>query len=146
MSDQYATIMHRWFAEVWTKGRAEAIDEIADPGVINHGLADTSGKEVRGVEAFKAFHQSFRGAFPDIQVIVEDTVVEGDKIAARCLVRATHAGNDLGIEATGKPVEFTGMCMIRVKDGKIIESWNSFDFLTLMKQLEMVGPPADRAS
>ena len=146
MSDQYATIMHRWFAEVWTNGRAEAIDEILDPGVINHGLADTSGKEVRSVEAFKAFHQSFREAFPDIEVIVEDTVAEGDQIAARCLVKATHSGDGLGIKASGKPVEFTGMCMIRVKDGKIIESWNSFDFLTLMKQLEMVGPPIDSAS
>ena len=146
MSDQYATIMHRWFAEVWTNGRAEAIDEILDPGVINHGLADTSGKEVSNAEGFKAFHQSFREAFPDIQVIVEDTVAEGDQIAARCLVKATHSGDGLGIKASGKPVEFTGMCMIRVKDGKIIESWNSFDFLTLMKQLEMVGPPIDSAS
>jgi predicted ester cyclase len=117
-----------------------------DPDVIIYGLAETSGKEVSGAEAFKAFHEGFRGAFPDIQVVVEDTVTEGDKIAARCLVKATHVGDGLGIEASGKPVEFTGMCMVRVKDGRIIESWNSFDFLTLMKQIEMVGPPAERTS
>jgi steroid delta-isomerase-like uncharacterized protein len=146
MTDQYPTIIHRWFAEVWSNGRAEAIDEMFDPDVIIHGLADTSGKEVRGPAAFKSFHQSFLEAFPDIQVLVEDTVIEGDKIAARCLVKGTHIGDGLGVKGSGKPVEFTGMCMVRVKDGKILESWNSFDFLTLMKQIEMVGPPTDGAS
>lgn len=141
MKNSYDTIQHRWFEEVWNKGRAEAIDEMADPDVIGHGLVDSSGNEVRGVEAFKSFYESFRGAFPDIQVIIEDTVTEGDKVVARCTVKATHTGEGLGIGPTGKAVEFTGMCMTIEKDGKIAESWNSFDFLTMMQQIGLISPP-----
>jgi predicted ester cyclase len=102
---------------------------------IAHGLEDASGKELCGPEGFKPFFESFRNAFPNIEVIVEDTVTEGDKIAARCTVRGTHSGEGLGIAATNQPVEFTGMCMVRVKDGKVIEAWNNFDFMAMFKQL-----------
>ena len=142
MTSRYDTILHRWFDEVWNKGRAETIGELADPDLIAHGLVDSSGNEVRGVESFKSFYEGFRGAFPDIQVMVEDTVTEGDKVVARCTVRATHGGDGLGVSPTGNAVEFTGMCMVIVKDGRIKEAWNSFDFLTMMQQIGLIRPPA----
>jgi steroid delta-isomerase-like uncharacterized protein len=142
MANQYDTIQHHWFEEVWNKGRAEVIDELLDPDVIAHGLVDRAGNEVRGAADFKAFYESFRGAFPDIRVTVEDTVSEGDKIVARCRVQATHSGDSLGFSATNKPVEFSGMCMLRVKDGKIVEAWNSFDFLTMFQQMEVLNFPS----
>ena len=135
MNDQDDTIQHRWFTEVWNKGRAEAIDEMMSPDVIGHGLVDESGNEIRGAEAFKSFYRSFRGAFPDIQVIVEDTVSEGDKIVARCTVRATHTGEGIGPAPSNKPVDITGLCLVRVEGGKIAESWNEFDFMTLYRQI-----------
>ena len=109
MTDKEPTLIHRWFEEVWNKGRAEAMDEMFDCDGIAHGLTDESGNELCGPEGFKPFFQSFRNAFPDIEVIVEDTVVEGDKIAARCTVKGTHAGEGIGLAATNRRVEFTGM-------------------------------------
>lgn len=135
MSDEYKTLLHRWFEEVWNKGRTDAIDEMFDCDGVAHGLTDQQGNELRGPEGFKPFFESFRNAFPDIEVIVEETVVEGDKIAARCKVRGTHKGESVGIAATQKPVEFSGMCIARVKDGKIVEAWNNFDFMSMYQQL-----------
>jgi steroid delta-isomerase-like uncharacterized protein len=139
MTDHEPTLVHRWFEEVWNKGRAEAIDEMLDSDAVAHGLADEGGNELRGPEGFKPFFESFRNAFPDLEVVVEDTVVEGDKIAARCTVKGTHAGDGLGLDATNRRVEFTGMIIARVKDGKIVEAWNNFDFKTMFQQL---GPAA----
>ena len=142
MEDQYATLAHRWFEEVWNKGRAEAIDEMFERDGIAHGLADQSGNELRGPDGFRPFFENFRNAFPDIRVTVEDTVVEGDKITARCSVRGTHRGEGLGLAATGKPVEFTGISILRVRDGKIIEAWNNFDFMTMFQQMGVLQPPS----
>jgi steroid delta-isomerase-like uncharacterized protein len=139
MTSQYQTIQHRWFEEVWNKGRADAIDEMLDPEVIAHGLVDPEGNEIRGTEQFKQFYASFRGAFPDIQVIVEDTVSEGDKIVGRCRVTGTHRGEGLGLAPTNRSVEFTGMCMMRVREGKILEAWNSFDFMTMYQQMGVLS-------
>ncbi|HSE97430.1 MAG TPA: ester cyclase [Blastocatellia bacterium] len=136
MSDQKNTLIHQWFEEVWNKGRTEAIDEMFACEGIAHGLADEGGNELCGPEGFKPFFESFRKAFPDLQIIVEDTVIEGDKIAARCTVRGTHRGEGLGRTPTDRPVEFTGMTIVRVKDGKIIEAWNNFDFMTMFQQVD----------
>jgi steroid delta-isomerase-like uncharacterized protein len=141
MTNQNDTIQHRWFDEVWNKARPDAIDEMLSPDVIIHGLTDALGNDVRGAEAFKSFYESFRGAFPDIQVTVEETVSEGDKIVARCAVRATHRGKGLGLAPTDKSVEFTGMRMLKVEGGKIVESWNSFDFLTMFQQIGAISFP-----
>ena len=128
-------LVRRWFEEVWNKGREEAIDEMFAEDGIAHGLADEAGALLRGPNGFKPFFRNFRGAFPDIEVIVEDTIAEGDKVAARCRVRATHEGEGLGIAATQRPMEITGIAIVRVRDGKIVEAWNNFDFMTMFQQL-----------
>jgi steroid delta-isomerase-like uncharacterized protein len=128
-------LLRRWFEEVWTKGRAEAIDEMFAADGIAHGLSDEAGNPLRGPAGFKPFHEIFRGAFPNIEVVVEDVIAEGDKVAARCSVRAKHTGDNLGVAASNAPVDFTGMTIARVRDGKIIEAWNNFDFMRMNKQI-----------
>jgi len=138
MSKESNTLIHRWFEEVWNKGREDAIDEMFAADGIAHGLADEKDQKLRGPEGFKPFFKKFRDAFPDIQVVVEDCITEGDLIAARCTVRASHTGDALGVAATNKPVEFTGMTIVRVRDGKIVEGWNNFDFMSLYRQIGLL--------
>ena len=135
MSEENKALVHRWFEEVWNKGRVEAIDEMFAEDGLAHGLADESGYPLRGPAGFKAFHEKFRTAFPDIIVTIEDLIAESDKVAARCSVRGRHAGDSLGFAATNKPMEITGVSIIRVKDGKIVEGWNNFDFMKMFQQL-----------
>ncbi|HYN84473.1 MAG TPA: ester cyclase [Pyrinomonadaceae bacterium] len=135
MSEENKALMRRWFEEVWNKGRAEAIDEMFAEEGTAHGLADETGAPLRGPANFKVFHGRFREAFPDVEVTVDDIISEGDKLAARCSVRATHRSDTLGFAATGRPVEFTGMTFARVADGQIVEAWNNFDFMAMYAQL-----------
>jgi steroid delta-isomerase-like uncharacterized protein len=109
---------------------------------VAHGLADEAGAPLRGAVGFKPFFRRFRGAFPELEVVVEDTVSEGDKVAARCTVRGRHGGDTLGFKATDSPVEFTGMTFARVRDGKIVEAWNNFDFMSMFRQLGALRPDA----
>jgi predicted ester cyclase len=81
-----------------------------------------------------------------MEVVVEDTVSEGDKVAARCTVRGRHRGDSLGFKATDSPVAFDGICIVRIRGGKIVEAWNNFDFMSMFRQLGALrldaGPPA----
>ena len=135
MSEENKALIHRWFEEVWNKGREEAIDEMFAEDGIAHGLAQDPGEPLRGATGFKPFFQKFRDAFPDIEVVVEDTVSEGDKVAARCTVRGKHQSDSLGFAATQQPMEITGISIVRVRDGKIVEAWNNFDFMSMFRQL-----------
>ena len=133
--EQNKAVIRRWFEEVWNKGRADAIPELfADEGVA-HGLSDDAANPLRGPAGFLPFHAQFREAFPNIEVVVEDQIAEGDLVATRCSVRGKHTGHSLGFAATQAPVEFTGVTITRIKDGKIVEAWNNFDFMKMYRQL-----------
>src|SRR6266480_7240384 len=134
MSTENKALVRRWFEEVWNKGRTDAIHEMFAEDGIAHGLSDDAGNPLLGPTHFETFHAKFREAFPDLTVTVEDTIAEGDRVAARCSVRAKHTGDSLGVAATNSPVDFTGMTIVRIKDGKIVEAWNNFDFMKMYRQ------------
>lgn len=128
-------LVRRWFEEVWNKGRADAISEMFAEDGVAHGLNDDVNAPLTGPSGFLPFHAQFRAAFPGIQVVVEDQIAEGELVATRCSVRGQHLGDSLGFAATQSPVDFTGMAITRIRDGKIVEAWNNFDFMKMYRQL-----------
>ena len=138
MSEENKQLVRRWFEEVWNKGRADAIDEMFDENGIAHGLSDDPGSPIKGPSNFIPFHTLFREAFPNMIIVVEDLVAEGDKVAARCSVRGKHEAEFLGRAATQTPVDFTGITIVRIERGKIVEAWNNFDFMALHKQVGLL--------
>lgn len=139
MSDANKDLMRRWFAEVWDKGRAEAIDEMFAADGVAYGLGE-AGIDVRGPADFKLYFAKLRGAFPEFEVKIEDVIAEGDKVAARWSARMVHRGDQLGVAASGRQVNVTGMSFIRVRDGKIVEGWNNWDIFGMMQQINEAEP------
>jgi steroid delta-isomerase-like uncharacterized protein len=131
-------VMRAWFHEVWDEGKEEAIDRLMAPDGVVHGLGDAP---IRGPEGFKPYFHAMREALGDLEVRVVRTVVQGDMVVAHCQVIARHVGDALGGPATGRPVEFWGITIARVVDGKLVEGWNVFDFLSLYQQLGWVKQP-----
>jgi steroid delta-isomerase-like uncharacterized protein len=127
-------LFRRWFEEVWNQGRPDAVAEMMAEDCVNHGLSE-DGQPLRGAADFMPFHTKFREAFPGVEVVVEDLVAEGDKVAGRCSVRGEHVGDSLGFKATGTTAEFDGIAIAQVRDGKFVETWNNFDFMKMYKQL-----------
>jgi steroid delta-isomerase-like uncharacterized protein len=135
MPESQTHLLKRWFEEVWNQGREAAIDEMAAPDMIAHGLVDGTGKPIVGTEKFKEFWRLFRETFPDMHIEVEDTLTDGDKQIVRCTARGTHSGNGLGFVATHQPIKFTGTVIARIKDGRFVEAWDNWDFHSLYQQL-----------
>lgn len=135
MAEENEKFIQRWFEEVWHQGREEAIDEMFAEDGIGYGLPTENGEPIRGPKDFKPFFRQFREAFPNVRVTIEETVSEGDKIAAVCRVSGALEGESLGIRAEKQPVEFTGILVLKLRDGKIIEAWNEFNFMAMYQQL-----------
>jgi steroid delta-isomerase-like uncharacterized protein len=130
-------LVRRWFEEVWNKGRPEAIDEM----FAQHGVAHGLGPDLRGPQEFKPFHAAYRSAFPDVQFEIEGMVAEGDEVAYRWTATATHRGGGLGFAATGRRVTFSGIGIVRIENGKLVEGWNAFDRFGMLQQLGVVSMP-----
>ena len=120
------TLLYDWFNEVWNKDNENAIDQLLSHDSFAHGILKP--EEPKGAEGFKLFFRDFRKTFHNINIEVDDVVKQDDMEAARTTVNAVHT-------VTGKNVSFTGICMVRVKDGKIAEAWNNYDFLSMYQQL-----------
>jgi len=89
MSEENKEVLRRWFDEVWNNGRADVIEELFDVNGIAHGLSDDPSNPIRGPRDYRPFYEVFRQAFPNLKIVIEDMIAEGDKVAARCSVRGS---------------------------------------------------------
>jgi steroid delta-isomerase-like uncharacterized protein len=74
-------------------------------------------------------------ALSDVDHRVARAVGHGDTAAVYVTVEATHAGDFLGIPATGKPVSTAGACFVRVADGRVAEDWDVWALQSILFQL-----------
>lgn len=130
-------VLRTWFERVWNQGDAQGIDDLYGPNAVAHGQPNTP---IPGPEGFRPVYQAFRAAFPNLRIEVTHAISEGDLGVVHCCVTGTHTGHLMGIPPTNRPVDFTGMTMGRVVDGRILEGWNNYDFVTMYQQLG-VEPP-----
>jgi steroid delta-isomerase-like uncharacterized protein len=140
-----ATVAHRWFEEAWNQGSEGAIDELSAERMIGHGLGE-GGSDAVGRDDFRVFWRNLRSALPDLHVTVEDTVTQGEKVAIRIVLEATHSGEGLGIRPSNARVRVAGMVIARVVNGQIAEAWNNWDQLALLQQIGAIPThqPSDR--
>ena len=112
-------------------GDLSIIDELLSEDVVIHGsVGDHHGRDnIRRVMAGQ------RGAFTDWHVIVNDQIAEGDRVVSRLTVGGTHTGAMMGIEPTGKVVEFNTVFIDWLVDGITVEGWHSPDYYSLFRQL-----------
>src|SRR5260370_41051439 len=115
-------LVRRWFDEVWNKGQEATIDKLFAENGLAYRLGDTD-VEIRGPAQFKPFFRNMRGAFPDLQIIIEDIVAEADKVVVRVLLQGTHGGGTLGPSATGRRLRVLGIVLVRLSNEQIVGGW-----------------------
>jgi steroid delta-isomerase-like uncharacterized protein len=122
------------FYEVYNEGNIGLIDEIFSPDFVGRDPNDPS-QERRGPGGVKRTVAAFREAFPDLVGTLEDQTAEGEKVVNRYTGRGTHRGEFLGVAPTGREVELSGVTIFRLKEGKIVEGWDFYDGLGVLRQL-----------
>ena len=75
-------------------------------------------------------------AFPDTVSVVRDIIAEGDRVAARWTTRATHRGEFMDVTPTGNRIDVTWFGIFRLGAGRIVESWDTFNVVEMMQQLQ----------
>lgn len=73
-------------------------------------------------------------AFPDLHYTTEALIAEGDSVVQLWTARATHKGEALGLAPTGNPVEFGGISIFELADGKIVRHIAFNDVIDVVHQ------------
>jgi predicted ester cyclase len=132
MSEQNKALARRFYEEVFNKKNLKALDELCSADFKDN--SPMPGQKA-GVEGMKDMFGRMAAAFPDLHVTVDDLIAEGDLVAARLSIPATHKGRFMGETPTGKSVTFHGIDMIRVRGGKCVEATHFGDEMMVLAPL-----------
>lgn len=115
---------------------AEAIND-RDLGAVDRLLTEdfTHDGELRGRPGQRAAVEAFLTGFSDLRNEIRLILAENDLVAAHQRWTGTHDGPFLGVEPTGRAVDFTSTAVLRVADGQIAAAWDEVDMLGLTGQL-----------
>jgi steroid delta-isomerase-like uncharacterized protein len=130
-TDENKALLRR-FIELWSTGNVALADEFVRADLSDHALLPGLPS---GLAGFKLMVRSFRAAFPDLRVTIDDLMAQDDKAAARMTFRGTQRGEFQDIPPSGKSITMGAIGMLRFKDGKVMEQWAAFDRLSLLTQL-----------
>ena len=108
----------------------DLVDKFVARDYINHNVFVGDGRE-----ANRKFWAAFFTALPNLTATMEDLVIAGDRVAARFTYRGTHAGELIGIPATGRDVEMRSIDIWRVENGMFVEHWDELNTLQLLQQM-----------
>jgi steroid delta-isomerase-like uncharacterized protein len=125
MTEENKAIVRRVY-EIISAGDFERAAEIVDHDAPDNELLPDD-PPARLIDTFKETFAEAREGFPDLSVTVEDVMAEGERVAARVVMRGTHRGEFQGITPTGKRVEVRAIDMFRISNGKIVEHWGHAD-------------------
>lgn len=130
--EQNKQIMTRMIDEVWNKGFLPAADELFAP---DH-TSPSAPQLPPGSEGVKILVKMFREAMPDYRMSIDLMVADENQVSARFTQSGTHSGGDLmGMKASGRKATWTEIGVLKIKNGKIVESWYEVDMLSMIQQL-----------
>ena len=139
VEEQNIALVKRHY-EAWNSGDVEVLRVIFSPDYVYNTPA---GKDESLEQMIEQHLKLQMEAFSDRIFSVEDILAKGDKVVSRFTGRGTHEGEFYGIPATGNKFEITGIEIWRVENGKIVESWDAHDSLSLFQQLGMELKPKE---
>ena len=125
--------------KIWSEGNYALLDELYSPEIVRHEV--NIMEDLVGTKEYKDNVTWERTTYPDFNVIADEVFVKDDRVVLRWTVTGTNTGPRGDQPATGKRVQFSGININRVIDGKIVEEWVYFNMADVLKQLGYTFSP-----
>ena len=125
--------------EVVGNGDYKGMDTYIADNYVRHCQA-TPELVIESLDAFKEFIKADRKSIPDQKLIVKMLIAEGDLVAFWCTYTGTQTGQMGPFPPTGKTAELDFSGVHRVENGKVVETWVTWDNITILSQLGHFPP------
>lgn len=129
LEEQNKALAKRYYKE-WTSKNLEALREILSPEYVWH-----TGEQDLSLEQTLKVAEEQKAAFTDRNIRIDDLIASGDRVVMCGVGSATLNVDIQGNPTKGKKFESKGIDILRIENGKIVESWEVFDTLSFYQQL-----------
>ncbi len=130
-------LVRRYYEEVVSTGDIERIAEFI---ASEYTEVYRNVRHVLGIEGAKEHVRGVRRTYPDLRVTVDHQIAEADWVVSLVTARGTHSADWFGIPASGAELEFTGVNVDRVIDGRIAEHGGAANLLEPMLEAKLIRP------
>jgi steroid delta-isomerase-like uncharacterized protein len=120
-------------AQLWNGGDPRGANEFYADDCTYRSTAMT--EPLKGRSALVEYIGRIRKAFPDLRLTVDEVLTEPDRAAVRWTWTGTHKGEWGGVAPTGRKVTQTGLSLMRMRSGKIIDEFVAADRYSVMSQI-----------
>jgi predicted ester cyclase len=129
-------IVRQWFTALDAQDYGALTVLMDEHFVVPTRVIDGPNRATGRDETFEMIRGFYR-SFPDYTHEIQDLIAEGDRVAARVILRGSHLGEYSGVAATGVRVSYAGTYMMTLSDGVLTEVWSLDDEINLLTQLGM---------
>ena len=112
------------------EGRWNDLDNLLDENFTYTGDGFVFTKD-----EYIGFMQDMRAAFSNLQMQFPHILVDGDMASIRFISTAVNTGKFMGAPANNKNLEVHGIFIRKIKDGKVLQEWQTTDLLGVMRQI-----------
>ena len=135
MSEDIRNIVEK-YGQTWDVDAPQGIiEEVFSADVVDH---NPQPGQTAGIEGVRNIIYVYQAAFPDLHLSNDNIIISGDRAALRWSATGTHEGDQLGVPATHETVQFTGIDILRLENGRIVERWGESNGLEVMQQIQAI--------
>jgi len=135
MSEDIHRIIEQ-YGETWDVDAPQGlVDEVLAADVVDY---NPQPGQAPGIEGMRDQITLYHAAFPDLHLTNDDIIISGDRAALRWTATGTHDGDQLGVPATHKTVEFTGIDILRIENGRVVERWGESNGLKVLLDIQAI--------
>lgn len=127
-------VVQRYTDDGYNEQNVDVISDCVSPDITVHGLPYADGT-VTGLDDYLEWGAMMFEAFPDAHLQTEEIISEGNKVAIRWTLTATHDGLLGDIPRTGESIEVDALAICRLENGQIAEKWFRLDEVGLLSQI-----------
>ena len=128
--------------EVVANGDYEGMNNYIAEDYVRHCQA-TPELIIESLDAFKEFIRMDRMSIPDQKLIVKMLVAEGDLVAFWATYTGTQTGQMGTFSPTGNTASLDFSGVHRLENGKVVETWVTWDNITILSQLGHFPPKVE---
>jgi predicted ester cyclase len=129
-------LAHRYLDAAWNRMDLSALDELARTDLYVYYPLMPEATTDR--ESFKQTLQAIRAGMPDLHFDLRHVATHGDTAVFSWQASGEHSGDLLGLAPTGRSVQWTGLSVVEMSDGRVAKEWGEEDALGFFRQLGVV--------
>ncbi|MBN1213431.1 MAG: ester cyclase [candidate division Zixibacteria bacterium] len=140
MEERNKALMKRIHREV-SNGNLEIFDEVLAPDYVRHCQAMPPGlQEIHGTETFKAFVADFVNAVSNCKDEIDFIIADSNMVAYVTTTTGVQTGSMGDLPPSNKEFMLKNIVIQRIENGKVAETWISWDNVAMLTQLGFFPP------